>query len=408
MTPAVTLSNDTVAGHARPAALRSMPAVAGFGALLEAAQNIGNNDEVPAAVATTSDTEPSVDDGAHPGVQAVPLFISARMPAQWAELAVPGTAAAQQPAFEDAQSTDAPTGIDDGMVDNEGGTAATDDRNGQPTGPTALVLPMPLIQRDALLESSPSARPDGELRGDAAAGSAAVDIASGLLPMNVAREGDSGTVRPEPAAQSDVEPASPQTTAHPPHMLRDPLQDALAQFGPAVAGQDRSSATAPTDQPADQPAVQRTVVAERLLDLSRGDAWVSDIAGDLTKLKSTTDILHFRLHPASLGALGVSLWQEDGQTHLVVKADSIAAQRLLTDSRSLILETATSNGLEFDQVRIELASPDEGRPDDRQPSRRPGERAEAYPRDELTTAPEIPSTQTTRAARAGGAGYRFA
>ena len=93
-----------------------------------------------------------------------------------------------------------------------------------------------------------------------------------------------------------------------------------------------------------------------LLDMASGDAWVASVAADIASLQSPSDTLHFRLRPARLGTLDISVDVEDGRAQLLFKTETVAAQQMLIDSKRQLLDAAAGNGMMIDDLRIELAT----------------------------------------------------
>lgn len=195
-------------------------------------------------------------------------------------------------------------------------------------------------------------------------------------------------------------------------------QDLAELLDTIVADADRATPTlaptlTPTPVPAGQgvPAVGRTAVAPTatsIIDMAQGDAWLTQIAGDIARLKSSPDALHFRLHPANLGMLGVTLGQEGDRTQLILRVETNAAQRMLADSRHQLIDSAQRNGVELKDVQIELNMGAGGHADAQ--ARRPyvAETARMLAQRLRTAASEGEAAFSARTVVADRATYRFA
>ncbi len=195
-------------------------------------------------------------------------------------------------------------------------------------------------------------------------------------------------------------------------------QDLAGLLGTIVADADRATPTlaptlTPTPVPAGQgvPAAGRMAVAATatsIIDMTQGDAWLTHIAGDIARLKSSPDALHFRLHPANLGMLGVTLGQEGDRTQLILRVETNAAQRMLADSRHQLIDSAQRNGVELKDVQIELNMGAGGHADAQ--ARRPydAETARMLAQRLRTAASEGEAAFSARTVVADRATYRFA
>lgn len=189
-----------------------------------------------------------------------------------------------------------------------------------------------------------------------------------------------------------------------------PVSNMLQMLGIDARNAPGTTPTGASNAPTNV-ATASAVRSDLTLDVTAGDAWIAQVAADLARLKAPSDALHFRLHPAHLGALDVAVSRQDGQTSLILGVETAAAQRLFAESRPQLFEAATANAVDLKDVRIDLSAHTGGQPDNGQFGRRANDpettRTLVRQRSDNGDKDQQESASTTPAP-ARGVTYRFA
>ena len=107
--------------------------------------------------------------------------------------------------------------------------------------------------------------------------------------------------------------------------------------------------------PGELPAPATAPAGEGELDLQNDAEWLDRLARDIARAGDGTAPLRFRLHPQTLGHLGVELVQTEQGTHVRLTADTEAARALIADAQPRLLAEARAQGVRIAEAQVDLA-----------------------------------------------------
>lgn len=127
----------------------------------------------------------------------------------------------------------------------------------------------------------------------------------------------------------------PPADAVPPSVATTPLQPA--------------NATPPATAPAQDVAAD---LSAQVLDMSKGNAWIDQLARDISGAASKDGIMRFALTPESLGELKIEIQHSDKGAHIRMHVGSEAAQQALADASSRLTSEARAQGVRIAETEI--------------------------------------------------------
>lgn len=96
-------------------------------------------------------------------------------------------------------------------------------------------------------------------------------------------------------------------------------------------------------------------IAEQVLDMSKGGAWIDQLARDISSSASKDGVMRFALTPESLGELKVEISHSDRGAHIRMHVGSEAAQQALADASARLTSEARAQGVRIAETEITLA-----------------------------------------------------
>lgn len=139
----------------------------------------------------------------------------------------------------------------------------------------------------------------------------------------------------ERAAAPVVETAQPSVTIAAPVLPMPQAQPLRAE----------ASSDVPAPVPADAPE----------LDLQTDAEWLDRLARDIARAGDGSAPLRFRLHPQTLGHLGVELAQTEQGTAIRLTAETEAARALIAEAQPRLLAEARAQGVRIAEAQVDLA-----------------------------------------------------
>ncbi len=142
--------------------------------------------------------------------------------------------------------------------------------------------------------------------------------------------------------------------------------------GSSAATLPISSAPGPTDVSSNigQIAVKSTdqvaIIAERTLDMARGDLWLNDLAKDIVSARHAEREISFRMQPENLGRLDVDIATLDEGMRLSLKTGSDEATQLIVGSQTKLTDELRSQGVRVLETEVQTRSDSQAQQDARQ------------------------------------------
>jgi hypothetical protein len=122
---------------------------------------------------------------------------------------------------------------------------------------------------------------------------------------------------------------------------------------PAPLTSSSPAPAAATQAPASVPIANlSTAISEQVLDMSRGGAWIDELARDISKAASSDGTMRFRLAPETLGELRVEITQSDRGAHVRLQVTSEAAQQAFAEAQPKLAAEARAQGVRIAETEI--------------------------------------------------------
>jgi flagellar hook-length control protein FliK len=111
-------------------------------------------------------------------------------------------------------------------------------------------------------------------------------------------------------------------------------------FGPSSPSFEALTTTRPS-----MPASDITQIADRVLDVARGNAWIDQLAADISAAQKSDGELNFRLIPARLGQLDVQIATRDTGMELSFSAQNDEAASIVAAAQPRLVEELRNQGV---------------------------------------------------------------
>lgn len=115
-------------------------------------------------------------------------------------------------------------------------------------------------------------------------------------------------------------------------------------------------------------------LSQQVLDMSAGDAWIDQIARDISRTSGSDGAMRFRLAPETLGELKVEITHSERGAHVRMNVTSESAQQALAAAEPKLAAEARAQGVRIAETEISLAN---GQSQGREMSRQAQEQAQA-------------------------------